>query len=154
MEEDLEGRKGNTDSETKSGLGPDWSDLTYVCLTNVLSRLSLEQRWTGPLFACKSWFNACKDPSLNSVFDLDSRFESQPESSRWWTSDFERKIDSMIRSVISWSGGSLTEIRTRHCSDGALNFAAERYLFVLLIKFFKIVKEIIGIVCLYLHFSL
>ncbi|GKV03284.1 hypothetical protein SLEP1_g15616 [Rubroshorea leprosula] len=110
----------------ESGLGPDWAELTHECLINILSRLTLEERWTGPMIACKSWLSACKDPSLNSTFDLDRLFESSTELARWWTPEFERIIDSMLRSVISWSDGNLTEIRTRHCSDLSLNFAAQR----------------------------
>lgn len=111
---------------TESGPSSTWAELTHECLINILSRLTLEQRWMGPMFVCKSWFLAGKDPFLNSVFDLETHFDSLTESPRWWIPEFERKIDSMLRSVIEWSDGSLTEIKTRHCSDRSLNFAAER----------------------------
>lgn len=111
---------------TESGPSSTWAELTHECLINILSRLTLEQRWMGPMFVCKSWFLTGKDPFLNSVFDLETHFDSLTESPRWWIPEFERKIDSMLRSVIEWSGGSLTEIKTRHCSDRSLNFAAER----------------------------
>ncbi|KAL6975701.1 F-box protein skip1 [Sarracenia purpurea var. burkii] len=65
----------------------------------------------------KSWLQVSKDPSLNSVFDLEARFDSVPDSSRWWTPEFERRIDAMLRSVVDWSDGSLIEIRVKHCSD-------------------------------------
>ncbi|KAE9462571.1 hypothetical protein C3L33_05525, partial [Rhododendron williamsianum] len=112
--------------ETESGPRPDWAELTHECLTNILSRLTLEHRWTGPMFVCKSWLQASRDPCLNSVFDLETRFDSAAESARRWTPDFERRIDAMLRSVVDWSEGSLTEIRVRHCSDGSLSYAAER----------------------------
>lgn len=117
---------GDKGEEGKSATGSNWADLTYVCLLNILSRLTLSQRWTGPMFVCKSWFSACKDPVLHSVFDLETHFHSLPELPRWWTPEFERRIDSMLRSVIEWSDGSLVEIKTRHCSDRAVSFAAER----------------------------
>ncbi|KAL6998268.1 hypothetical protein U1Q18_008394 [Sarracenia purpurea var. burkii] len=76
---------------------------------------------------CKFWLQVSKDTSLNSVFDLEVRFDSVPESSRWWTPEFERRIDTMLRFVIDWSDGFLTEIRVRHCSDRSLLFIVERY---------------------------
>ncbi|WCJ30125.1 SKP1 interacting partner 1 [Euphorbia peplus] len=123
---------GNDDGESGGGaeMGPNsgsnWSELTEECLINIFSRLTFEHRWRGPMFVCKSWLSACKDPSLNSIFDLDARFNSITESSRWWIPDFETKIDSMLLSVVDWSAGSLTDIRTRHCSDRSINIVAER----------------------------
>ncbi|KAF5749500.1 F-box protein SKIP1 [Tripterygium wilfordii] len=112
--------------EGESGLRSDWAEMTHECLTNILSRLTLEDRWKGPMLVCKSWMRAFRDRSLHFSFDLDPQFGSAFESARWWSPDFERKIDSMLRSVINWSDGSLTEIRTRHCSDRSLSFVAER----------------------------
>ncbi|KAJ6731710.1 F-BOX/TPR REPEAT PROTEIN POF3 [Salix purpurea] len=114
------------ETDTESRPVSDWAELTYECLINILSRLTLEHRWRGPMLVCKGWLIACKDPSLNTLFDLDTRFDSVIGSPRWWTPDFERKIDSMLRSVITFSDGSLTEIRTQHCSDHSITFAAER----------------------------
>lgn len=116
----------NQGGQAESGLNSDWSELTHECLTNVLSRLTLHDRWTGPMLVCKSWLHACKDPSLFSTLDLEVHFDSPTESARWWTPEFERKIDAMLRSIAEWSGGSLTEIRVRHCSDRSLSFAADR----------------------------
>lgn len=42
----------------------EWEDLTHFCLLNVLSRLSLEDRWKGASLVCKPWLLASKDPSL------------------------------------------------------------------------------------------
>lgn len=113
---------------SESGTNRDWADLTQECLVTILSRLSLEDRWRGTMLVCKSWLQACKDPSLNSVFNLESRFDSVTELPRYWIPEFERKIDSMLLSVVVWSDGSLTEIRVRHCSDRALSLVAERFL--------------------------
>ncbi|GMI81473.1 SKP1 interacting partner 1 [Hibiscus trionum] len=122
----MECKGGTGETGAESGLISDWAELTHECLLNILSRLTFEHRWTGPMFVCKPWLDACKDPSLNSVFDLETRFHSSTESTRWWTPEFERRIDAMLRSVITWSNGNLTEILTRHCSDFSLNFAAQR----------------------------
>lgn len=111
---------------SESGLGSYWAELTQVCLVNILSRLTFEERWRGPMLVCKPWLNACKDPSLNSVIDLESHFGSATELPRYWTPEFERRIDSMLRSVALWSDGSLKEIRVRHCSDRSLSLVAER----------------------------
>lgn len=78
------------------------------------------------MFVCKSWHHACKDPSLYSVFNLEPHFESRNESPLWWTPSFQRKIDSMLRSVVGWSDGSITEILVRQCSDQSLALVAER----------------------------
>ncbi|KAI3965556.1 hypothetical protein MKX01_010513 [Papaver californicum] len=99
--------EGPEGDETRN---PNWAELTYECLTNILSRLSLEERWIGPMFVCKSWIHACKDPCFFSVVDLESR-----------------KIDSLLISVVNWSGGiNIQEIRIRHCSDQSLSFVAQR----------------------------
>lgn len=116
------------ESELYSG----WADLTHECLLNILTRLTVEDRWRGIMLVCKSWLQASKDPSLHSVFDLESSFESSfeshpRESFRWWTPQFERKIDNMLRSVVNWSDGGLTKIRVRHCSDRSLSLVAQRY---------------------------
>ncbi|KAF5789440.1 putative F-box domain, leucine-rich repeat domain superfamily, F-box-like domain superfamily [Helianthus annuus] len=108
-------------------LTSNWSELTHEILLNILTRLTLEDRWNGTMLVCKSWLQASKDPSLHSVFDLESSFKSRPvESTRWWTPEFERKIDNMIRSVVDWSEGKIVEVRVRHCSDRALSVVAQR----------------------------
>lgn len=105
-----------------------WADLTHECLLNILTRLTLEDRWLSTMLVCKSWLQASKDPSLHSVFDLESSFKSRPsQSSRWWTPEFERKVDNMLRSVVDWSDGRLVEIRVRHCSDRSLSLVVQRY---------------------------
>ncbi|KAH7546160.1 hypothetical protein FEM48_Zijuj01G0171000 [Ziziphus jujuba var. spinosa] len=114
--------KGNTESQS----GPDWAELTHECLINILARLTLEHRWRGPMLVCKSWLQACKDSSLHSVFDLETLFESATESTRWWSAEFERRVDSILLSVTEWSDGSLREIRTRHCSNRSLAFVPAR----------------------------
>ncbi|KAI3957381.1 hypothetical protein MKW98_003102 [Papaver atlanticum] len=75
--------KDHEEDETRN---PNWEELTYECLTNILSRLSLEERWTGPI----SWIRRCF-----SVVDLEYVFYSKTESSLWWSPEFERKIDSL-----------------------------------------------------------
>ncbi|CAL5341183.1 unnamed protein product [Camellia sinensis] len=116
----------NKGGGSESGLSSDWAELTHECLINILSRLTLEDRWTRSMFVCKSWFQASQDPRLHSLFDLQTHFDSVAESPLWWTTQFERRIDSMLRSVVEYSDGSLTEIRIRHCSDRSLSFVAQR----------------------------
>ncbi|KAG5063895.1 hypothetical protein AAZX31_02G191300 [Glycine max] len=108
-------------NETES----DWSELTRECLINILSRLSVEDRWRGTMLVCKSWFSVFKEPSLHFVFNLDPQFDSPTESTRWWTPEFEAKIDNMLRSVVEWAQSSLTHIRIRHCSDRSLALVAQ-----------------------------
>ncbi|GAB2274797.1 hypothetical protein Dimus_009572 [Dionaea muscipula] len=51
---------------------------------------------------------ACKDPSLNIVFDLKPYFDSSiVQLARWWSPDLEWKVDAMLRSVIDWWHESL-----------------------------------------------
>lgn len=106
-----------------------WAELTQLCLVNILSRISIEDRWRSAIFVCKPWLQACMDPNLNSVIDLETQFvESVTESSsnRYWNREFEHKIDSMVRSVVIWSDGSLNIVRVRHCSDRSIALIAER----------------------------
>ncbi|PHT42383.1 F-box protein SKIP1 [Capsicum baccatum] len=102
-----------------------WAELTQLCLINILSRLSIEDLWRNARFVCKHWFQACKDPKLNSVIDLETHFRESNNESRS-NPEFEQKIDSMIRSVVGWSDGSLTHVRVKHCSDRSIALIAER----------------------------
>jgi len=120
--------KGRMKSETEpKEFESDWGELTRELLINILSRLSVEDRWRGTMMVCKSWFSAFKEPSFHSVFDLDAQFDSPLESTRWWTPAFETKIDSMLQSVVQWAQSSLTQIRIRHCSDRSLALVAQRF---------------------------
>lgn len=124
--------QGSTTAESArlaAAAAADWAELTHECLINILARLSLEDRWRGVMRVCRSWHQACKDPCLNSVLDIDSPFGSAAELPRFWTPEFERRVDNMLRSVAVWSDGGLTEIRVRHCSDRSLALVAQRYSF-------------------------
>lgn len=123
----MEGNDDGGRKEIGSGLIPNWNELPRGCLLEILIRLSMEQRWLGPMFVCKKWMYACQDLSLNSVFDLETWFLSTPESSSYWSQEFAEKVDSNLRSVFDWSKGGLTEIRVRHCTDRAISYASERY---------------------------
>ncbi|CAH8287108.1 unnamed protein product [Eruca vesicaria subsp. sativa] len=109
-----------------SGLIPNWTELTRECLIKIMTRLSLEQRWLGPMLVCKTWMHACQDPLLNSVVDLETQFLSTPPSASRWSPEFEAKVDSIIQSVVDWSEGGLKEIQVRHCSDRSISYVAER----------------------------
>ncbi|KAF3666002.1 F-box protein SKIP1 [Capsicum annuum] len=115
------------DEEAKIEARPihNWAELTQLCLINILSRLSIEDLWRNARFVCKHWFQACKDPKLNSVIDLETQFRESDNESRS-KPEFEQKIDSMIRSVVGWSDGSLTHVRVKHCSDRSIALIAER----------------------------
>lgn len=114
------------DEEEKTESPPihNWAELTQLCLVNILSHLSIEDRWRNAMFVCKHWFQACKDPNLNSILDLETQFLES--SIRYWNPEFEQKIDSIIRSVVLWSDGCLTHVRIRHCSDRSVALLAER----------------------------
>ncbi|GAA0168686.1 ubiquitin-protein ligase [Lithospermum erythrorhizon] len=112
--------------DKEGGTSSDWSELTQECLFNILNRLTLEQRWQGPLFVCKSWHQSCQDPYLNLVINLESKFNSVRELAWFWTPQFETKIDGMVRSVVVWSDGLVREIKVRHCSDHGLALVAQR----------------------------
>ncbi|KAJ4913590.1 putative F-box/LRR-repeat protein 19 [Raphanus sativus] len=105
---------------------PDWTELTPECLLDIFSRLSIGQRWNGPMLVCKTWTKLCQEPSLNTLLDLEGEFLSSEDSNHWWSSEFEEKVDSTIRSVVDKSNGGLKEIRVRHCTDQSLSYVAER----------------------------
>ncbi|KAG2243840.1 hypothetical protein Bca4012_015446 [Brassica carinata] len=109
-----------------SRLRHDWSELAPECLLDIFSRLSMGQRWNGPMLVCKTWMNLCQDPSFNTVLDLEAEFLSSSESFNWWSPEFEEKVDSTIRSAVYQSQGGLTEVRVRHCTDKSLLYVAER----------------------------
>ncbi|XP_010412526.1 PREDICTED: putative F-box/LRR-repeat protein 19 [Camelina sativa] len=91
---------------------PDWTELTWECLIDIFSRLSMEQRWNAPMLVCKTWMDVCNDPLLNSIFDLET-----------W---FLTSTDSMLMLVVERSKGCLKEIRVRHCTDESLLHVADR----------------------------
>lgn len=129
MDGEKETDNKTTGSAPLAAAAADWADLTHECLINILSRLSLKDRWQGVMRVCKAWHQSCQDPYLNSVLDIESHFDSPTELPRFWTPDFERRVDNMLRSVVVWSAGGLTEIRVRHCSDRSLTLVAKRYPF-------------------------
>ncbi|CAI8584436.1 unnamed protein product [Vicia faba] len=104
----------------------EWGELTRECLINILSRLTAEDQWRGAMLVCKSWFTAFQEPSLHSVFNFEPYFDSPSESPRWWTLQFESKIDSMLLSTVQSTHQFLTQIRIRHCSDRSLNLVTQR----------------------------
>ncbi|KAG8372558.1 hypothetical protein BUALT_Bualt12G0078500 [Buddleja alternifolia] len=126
MDDVNEGGNNSTGTESVQLAAADWAELTHECLINILSRLSLEDRWRRVMRVCKAWHQACADPCLNSVLDLEHHFDPTSELPRFWTPEFERRIDNMLRSVVVWSAGFLTEIRIRHCSDRSLALVAQR----------------------------
>lgn len=107
-----------------------WSDLTTVLLTNIFKKLPLEYLFTILPFISKSWYEASKDPSLYSTFDLEPYFDKSGNGSgdsvKWWSDEFERKIDLMVRKVATLGGSGLKLVRVRHCSDWGLDFIAEK----------------------------
>lgn len=125
----MEVNNGRRNAEMKSEHIPDWTKLNLDCLVDIFSRLSIEQRCVAPMLVCKTWMNVCKDPLLNSVFDLEGWFLSSTETSNRWTSKFSEKVDSILMSVAEWSEGSLKEIRVRHCTDQSLLYVADRYVY-------------------------
>ena len=58
-------KKEQEETDAESVLISDWAELTHECLINIISRLTFEDRWTGPMLVCKPWLNACKDLSFN-----------------------------------------------------------------------------------------
>ncbi|EOA25402.1 hypothetical protein CARUB_v10018734mg [Capsella rubella] len=115
-----------TNAKRGSKLVQDWTELTWDCLINIFSRLSMEERWNGPMLVCKTWMNLCNDPLLNSVFDLETWFLSSTETCNRWSFEFSEQVDSMLMSVVDRSKGGLKEIRVRHCTDQSLLYVAER----------------------------
>ncbi|EFH51919.1 hypothetical protein ARALYDRAFT_323143 [Arabidopsis lyrata subsp. lyrata] len=122
----MEVNNGRRNVEMKSEHIPDWTKLNLDCLFDIFSRLSIQQRCVAPMLVCKTWMNVCKDPFLNSVFDLEGWFLSSTETSNRWTSKFSEKVDSILMSVAEWSEGGLKVIRVRHCTDQSLLYVADR----------------------------
>ncbi|CAH8352863.1 unnamed protein product [Eruca vesicaria subsp. sativa] len=109
-----------------SRLHPDWTELPPECLLDIFSRLSIGQRRKGPMLVSKTWANLCQEPHLNTILDLETEFLSSEDSKYWWSHEFEKKVDSTIRSVVDKSQGGLIEIRVRHCTDQSISYVAER----------------------------
>ncbi|CAE6075092.1 unnamed protein product [Arabidopsis arenosa] len=122
----MEVNNGRRNVEMKSEHIPDWTKLNLDCLFDIFSRLSIQERCVAPMLVCKTWMNVCKDPFLNSVFDLEVWFLSSIETSNRWTPKFSEKVDSILMSVAEWSEGGLKEIRVRHCTDQSLLYVADR----------------------------
>ncbi|KAJ7559083.1 hypothetical protein O6H91_04G069400 [Diphasiastrum complanatum] len=103
-----------------------WSNLTLEALVEVFRRLDFEDRYVVIPLVCKAWLGAVMEPACWERADMEECFSTRQENSEWWSVGFERKMDVMIRAVVDRSLGRLLELRTRHCSDEAVSYAAFR----------------------------
>ncbi|GLJ48127.1 hypothetical protein SUGI_1016180 [Cryptomeria japonica] len=103
-----------------------WSDLTEQALVDIFSRLNLGERWNRASPVCKSWFKASRDPFLWHVVDFEQYFGRTRENAFWWTVEFQKKIDRMVKIAVDCGGGNLRELHVRHCSDESIAYMAQR----------------------------
>lgn len=101
-------------------------DIPFEALIDIFSRLDLEERWKSVSFVCKGWFKAFKDPSFWQVVDFENYFARKRETASWWNTEFEEKMDKMVKIAVDYSCGDLRELHVRHCSDEALIYLAQR----------------------------
>eukprot|EP00252_Welwitschia_mirabilis_P015479 TRINITY_DN34023_c0_g1_i1.p1 TRINITY_DN34023_c0_g1~~TRINITY_DN34023_c0_g1_i1.p1 ORF type:complete len:308 (+),score=52.13 TRINITY_DN34023_c0_g1_i1:156-1079(+) len=103
-----------------------WGDLTQEALVEIISKLDLRDRWKNLSIVCKGWLKAFRDPFLWRELDLEKYFESNRETAFQWSSEFEKRMDRMIKVAVDNSQGFLTKLTVRHCSDDALSYVAKR----------------------------
>ncbi|KAH9320895.1 hypothetical protein KI387_015534 [Taxus chinensis] len=102
-----------------------WSDLTEEALIDIFSRLDLEERWNSS-FVCKSWFRASHNPFFWQVVDFEKYFARGRDTALLWTTEFQKRIDKMVKVAVDCSGENLRELHVRHCSDESLAYLAQR----------------------------
>lgn len=105
---------------------PDWADLTHEALVEIFKKLGFEDRYLAVARVCKAWRRAAEDAGCCEDVDMSGAFAARQESRRWWQSDFEKKVDHMVMTLVDRSAGRLRELRTSHCSDVALTYVAQR----------------------------
>ncbi|CAM6086467.1 unnamed protein product [Calypogeia fissa] len=103
-----------------------WADLGNDALTEVFSRLSLEEKLRTVPIVCKGWRNATLEPACWRNVDMEEWFEKRVQADYWWEFECEPIVERLVMKAVDLSCGQLEELRTRHCTDPALDYIAER----------------------------
>lgn len=106
----------------------DSSLIGEVLLAQVFKWLPFEERLTTVPLVCKSWRSASFDPSCWRVVDMNGWFKKRVDDDFMWEFEFdcEDEMEFYIKKVVDRSCGQITELQTMHCSDGAVEYLAER----------------------------
>lgn len=114
---------GADDQEQTSDL---WSNLIPEALAEVFSRLPFEERLRTVPLVCKGWRDASREPACWRFVDVEAWFQKRVEEDYWWDFDCEPTMETLVMKVVDKSCGQLRELRTRHCTDPAIEYIAER----------------------------
>lgn len=116
-----------TDGGVLAGKGGNSAeDIPIEALIDIFSRLDLEERWNSASLVCKDWFRAFQDPSFWQIVDFEKYFARKRDTASWWSTEFEKKMDKMVKLAVDYSHGDLRELHIRHCSDEAVTYMAQR----------------------------
>lgn len=96
-------------------------------LAEVFSRLPFEDRMRTVPLVCKAWRSASSDPTCWRIVDMDGWFEKRVQDDIWWEFECEPRVEFLVKKIVDQSCGQLRELRTMHCSDGAIEYIADRY---------------------------
>ncbi|CAM6086615.1 unnamed protein product [Calypogeia fissa] len=95
-------------------------------LAEVFSRLPFEERMRTVPLVCKAWRNAACDPTCWRIVDMEGWLERRIQEDMWWEFECELRVEFLIKKIVDRSCGQLRELRTMHCSDGAIEYIADR----------------------------
>ncbi|CAM6100711.1 unnamed protein product [Calypogeia fissa] len=126
MDSGSEMSRGGKYEETGGKEERRWEDLTKEALVEVFTRVDFEDKYRNVALVCKAWRRAVMEAACWVEVDIDSSFEKRKETAIWWTTEFETRMESMIMTVVDWGSSHLRQLRTRHCSDKALQCIAQR----------------------------
>lgn len=105
-----------------------WADLSSDALREVFTRLPFEERLRIVPLVCKGWREATMDPACWRNIDMEGWFEARVAADYWWEFECEPVIERLVKTAVDWSCGQLEVLRTKHCTDAALDYLADRCL--------------------------
>lgn len=127
---DLEQEKIWSDMDSSSSGAPDhgpwWANLNPDALAEVFSRLPFEDRMKTLPMVCKGWSTVSSYPICWRYLDTQDWFQKRAEKDYLWEFESEATVEKLVMMAVDKSRGQLREVRTRHCSDAAVDYIADR----------------------------
>ncbi|CAM6090785.1 unnamed protein product [Calypogeia fissa] len=116
----------STSTSDAANQGPAWANLNPDALAEVFSRLPFEDRMRTLPLVCKGWRNASSYPVCWMYLDFQDWFQKRADKDYLWEFDSEPTVERLVMKAVDMSGGQLRELRTRYCTDAAVDYIADR----------------------------
>lgn len=123
--------RSDMDSASSSGAAganetPSWAKLNPDALAEIFCRVPFEDRMRTLPLVCKGWRNASSYPACWRYLDMLDWFQKRAEKDYLWEFESESAVENVIMKAVDKSCGQLRLLRTKNCSDAAINYIADR----------------------------